>query len=235
MKSAKRAPLTRSVAMKRTLRHAGTGAAALALLYAALIALFPGDRNHLGLLDSAHAFSQIHAIAPLALMALTLLWLAHRHTAVYARSAIALLLSVTAGLVFAETVFVRGLPTPEGSVVRDYAALPGALAGWYLLMGLALAAGLSAVRARIAVMVVALSAVAASVLTADHQMHGAAWAAGVPLVAWYVAGGVQRPGTRMRPAADAWAPEGRLVAFRPREEATPQQPATVSVPLRKTG
>ncbi|MGW1888329.1 hypothetical protein [Streptomyces sp. NPDC001970] len=230
-----RAPHTRSVAVKRTLRHAGTGAAALALLYAALIALFPGDRNHLGLLESAHAFSQIHAIAPLALMALSLLWLAHRHTAVYARAAIALLLSITAGLVFAETVSLRGLPTPEGSVVRDYVALPGALAGWYLLMGLALAAVLSAVRARIAVMVVALSAVATSVLTADHQMHGAAWAAGVPLVAWYVAGGLQRPRTRGRGPADAWEPEGRVVPFRPRDGATRQRPATVSVPLRKTG
>ncbi|WP_328727366.1 hypothetical protein [Streptomyces sp. NBC_00259] len=230
-----RAPHTRSVAVKRTLRHAGTGAAALALLYAALIALFPGDRNHLGLPESARAFSQIHDIAPLALMALTLLWLAHRHPAVYARAAIALLLCITAGLVVAETVSVRGLPTPEGSVVRDYVALPGALAGWYLLMGLAWAAGLPAVRARIAVMVVALSAVATSVLSADHQMHGAAWAAGVPLVAWYVAGRIQRPRTRGRGTADAWDPEGLVVPFRPRDGATRQRPATVSVPLRKAG
>ncbi|WP_351236273.1 hypothetical protein [Streptomyces sp. NPDC002133] len=230
-----RAPLTRSVAVKRTLRHAGTGAAALALLYAALIALFPGDRTHLGLLELAHTVSQVRAIAPLALMALILLWLAHRHPAVYARAAIALLLSVTAGLVFAEAVSVRGLPTPEASVVRDYVALPGALAGWYLLMGLALAAGLPAVRAGVAVMVIALSAVAISVMTAGHQMQGAAWAAGVPLVAWYAAGRIQRPGTRMRGTADDWEPEGRLLPFRPRDEATPQERATVSVPLRKAG
>lgn len=235
MKSAMRARLTRSVAVKRALRHAGTGAAALALLNAALIALFPGERNHLGVLESAHAFSQIHAIAPLVLTALTLLWLAHQHPVVYARAAIALLLSMTAGLVFAETVSVRGLPTTGASVIRDYVALPGALAGWYLLMGLAWAAGLPAVRAGIAVMVAAVSVVATSVLSADHQMHGAAWAAGVPLVAWYVAGRFQRPGTRRRGAANAWDPEGRTVPSRPRDGASRQRPATVSVALRKTG
>ncbi|MFD9003010.1 hypothetical protein ACFV0T_18855 [Streptomyces sp. NPDC059582] len=235
MKSTLRAPRTRSNAVNRTLRHAGTGAAALALLHAALIALIPGDRDHLGLLETASAFTQIHAIAPL-LMAPTLLWLAHRRPAAYARTAIALLLSITAGLVVGKSLSVRGLPTQEGSVVRDYVALPGALAGWYLLMGLALAADLTAVRARIAVMVVALSGVATSVLTAGHHMHAALWAAGVPLVAYYVAGRVQRPRRRGRgPDADAWDPESRVVPFLRRDGATRQRPATGSVPLRKTG
>ncbi|MCF3130456.1 hypothetical protein [Streptomyces olivochromogenes] len=226
---------TWSIAMKRTLRHAGTGAAALALLHAALVALFPGDRNHLGLLETAHAFSKIHGIAPLALMAPTLLWLAHRQPAAYARAAIALLLSVTAGLVFAKSAAMRGLPSPEGSVVHDYVALPGALTGWYLLMALALAAALSAVRAGIAVLVVAVSAVATSVLTADDPVYGAVWAAGVPLVAWYAAGRVQRPRTRGRGGADAWEPEGRVVPFPHGDRVTRQRPATASVSLRKTG
>ncbi|MFI9615811.1 hypothetical protein ACIHCM_29725 [Streptomyces sp. NPDC052023] len=168
-------------------------------------------------------------------MALTLLWLAHRHLAAYARAAVALLLSVSAGLVFAATESVGALPMPQGPVVRDYVALPGALAGWYLLTGLALAAGLSAVRARIATMVTALSAVATSVLIADHMMRGAVWAVGVPLLAWYVAGRVQRPGTPARGTADAWDPEGRVVEFPRRDAPTRHRRATSSAPLRKAG
>lgn len=224
----------RSIAMKRMLRQAGTGAAALALLHAALVGLFPGDRDHLGLLETAHAISQIHGVAALALMAPTLLWLAHRHPAAYARAAIALLLFVTAGLVFVKSASVHGLRTPEASVVGDYVALPGVLAGWYLLMGLALAAGFSAVRAGIAVMVAAVSVVAASVLNADHHMHSAAWAAGVPLAAWYVAGRIQRPATRSRGGADAWDPEGRVVPL-PRDGAAWQGQATAFLPPRKAG
>ncbi|AVH55747.1 MULTISPECIES: hypothetical protein [Streptomyces] len=204
-------------------------------MYAAVLGVSPVDRSYVDLLrlDSAPVPVQMHTVAAWLLMALTLLWLAHRRSAVYARAAIALLLASAAGLIFAGAVSLPGLPVPEGSLVRDYLALPGALAGWYVLAGLAVAAGLSAVRARIVVLVVALSAVTIAVLTSDHRMLSAVWAAGVPLVAWCVAGLVQRPETSSRGPVDAWEPDGRTVPFRPRPDATGQWGAPLSEPLRE--
>ncbi|MFE2579676.1 hypothetical protein [Streptomyces sp. NPDC059378] len=166
-------------------------------------------------------------------MAPTLLWLAHRHLAAYARAAIALLLCVTAGLVFAESASVCGLRTPEASAIGDYAALPGVFAGWYLLTGLAWAAGFAAVRAGIAAVAVAVSADSACVLNADNPVHGAVWAAGVPLVAWYVAGRIQRPGAHSRGHTDVGDSDGRVVPFPPRGGAMRQGQTTASLPPRK--
>ncbi|MFF3878467.1 hypothetical protein [Streptomyces sp. NPDC001978] len=183
--------------MRRILRRVGTGAAATALIHAALLGVTAGDESYvdLGWTGTAPVLARIHAVAPWPLMALTLLWLAHRHHAVYVRGAIALLLSGAAGL--AASVSLRGLPVHKG-LVRDCLALPGVLTGWYVLMTLAVVACISAIRARIAVMVIALSAVAVAVLTADHHVLGAVWAAGVPLTAWYAAGRIQRQGARSR-------------------------------------
>lgn len=219
--------------MRRILRRAGTGAAATALIHAALLGLTAGDKPYvdLGWTSTAPVLARIHAVAPWPLMALTLLWLAHRHHAVYVRGAIALLLSAAAGL--AASVSLRGLPMREG-LVRDYLALPGVLTGWYLLMALAVVACISAVRARIAVMVIALSAVAVAVLTADHHLLGALWAAAVPLMAWYAAGRIQQHGTPSRATADAWQLQGDAVPFRPRAKVPEHRAAPHSAPLRQT-
>ncbi|MGW0631709.1 hypothetical protein [Streptomyces sp. NPDC002758] len=219
--------------MRRILRRVGTGAAATALIHAALLGVTAGDESYvdLGWTGTAPVLARIHAVAPWPLMALTLLWLAHRHHAVYVRGAIALLLSGAAGL--AASVSLRGLPVHEG-LVRDCLALPGVLTGWYVLMALAVVACISAIRARIAVMVIALSAVAVAVLTADHHVLGAVWAAGVPLMAWYAAGRIQRQWARSRGAADAWEPQGDAVPFRPRAEVPEQRTTPHSVPLRQT-
>lgn len=232
---AQRVSGTRSAAVKQTLRHLGTGAAALALIHAALLGVTPGDEPYVDLspLFSESVLDQIRTMAPWLLMAVTLLWLAHRRPAVYTRAAIALLLASTAGLVFAGSASVPALP--EGSLVHDYLTLPGASVGWCLLAAFAVTSGTERIRARIAVMVVAAAVVATAVLTPDRRMLSAVWAAGVPMIAWSIAGLVQRPATRSRGSADAWEPEGRTVPFRPREEAAGQRPAPLPVPLRKAG
>jgi hypothetical protein len=232
-----RAPRLRSEAVKRTLRHVGTGAAALALIHAALLGLSRGDGTYVdpGRLGSADVLSGVHSVAPWIVAAVTLLWLAHRRSAIYARTAIALLLSSSAGMVFAASASVQGLTLPEQSFVRAYLALPGALVGWYSLMALALTAGLTAPRPRIAVMVIALSVVAVSVADSDHPGLSTLWSAGVPLVAWLIAGRVQRPAHTRRGAADAWEPGARPVPLRPRGGVTARRPAPHAVPLRKAG
>lgn len=154
--------------------------------------------------DAAHVLDRIHAVAPWPLMAVTLLWLSHRQSAVYVRVAVALLLSSAAGLALSASmgrVPVRGA-SPARDYLADYFALPGAGAGWYLLTALAVVATVPAVWARIAVAAIALSSVAAAVATADDPVAGALLAAGVPVLAWFTARHVPyRRGARRAPEA----------------------------------
>ncbi|MFF4442583.1 hypothetical protein [Streptomyces sp. NPDC001621] len=208
----------------------------MVLVYVAFALMTAGDEFHAspGWTDTAHVLAPIFAAAPWPLTALTLLWLARRHPAVYVRGAIALLLSSVAGLALSVAVSLQSVPVREGSVVRDYPALPGVLTGWYLLLALAVFAGACGVWARFAVTVIALPAVAASVVTADHPLLATVWAVGVPLVAWYPAGRLQdREGARRRGAVDAAEPQG--AGFRPRVEASGPRPVLGSVPLRQAG
>ncbi|MFG2301162.1 MULTISPECIES: hypothetical protein [Streptomycetaceae] len=161
--------------------------------------------------DAAHALDRIHAVAPWPLMAVTLLWLANRHPAVYVRVAVALLLSSAAGLALSASmgrVPVRGT-SPARDYLADYFALPGAGAGWYLLTALAVVATVPAAWARIAVAAVAASSVAAAVATADDPVAGFLLAAGVPVLAWFTA---------------------RLVPYRRRVRRAPE-----AAPLRQAG
>ncbi|WP_431968911.1 hypothetical protein [Actinacidiphila sp. bgisy160] len=154
--------------------------------------------------DAAHALDRVHAVAPWPLMAVALLWLAHRHPAVYVRVAIALLLSSGAGLALSATmgrVPVRGA-SPARDYLADYFALPGAGAGWYLLTALAVAATVGAVWARIAAAALAVSSVAVAVATADDPVSGALLAAGLPVLAWFTARHLPyRPRARRAPEA----------------------------------
>lgn len=139
--------------------------------------------------DAAHALDRIHAVTPWPLMAVTLLWLAHRHPALYVRVAVALVLSGAAGLALSASmgrVPVRGVsPAPE--YLADHFAQHGAGAGWYLLTALAVLATAPAVWVRIAVSAAALFSVAAAVATADEPVAGALLAAVVPVLAWFTA------------------------------------------------
>ncbi len=155
--------------------------------------------------DAAHTLDRVHAVVPWPLMAVTLLWLAHRHPAVYVRVAVALLLSSAAGLALCASmgrVPLRGT-SPARDYLADYFGLPGAGAGWYLLIALAAIATVPAVWARIAVAAVALSSVGVAVATADDPVAGTLLAAGLPVLAWFTARLVpSRRGTARR-AADA--------------------------------
>ncbi|MFD5272210.1 hypothetical protein [Streptomyces sp. NPDC058335] len=195
----------------RNLRHAVVGLTAAALVYVVLLVAFAGKQpfpavgfassgaEHLrpwaaGFADSAAAFGHdagqglawIHTVAQWPLLALALLWLARRDPAVYARLALALLLTAMGGL----TAFAvsHSWPDREASLVHDYLALPGVGTSAYVLVALGVIAAGTRPHVRAAVLLLALATVAASVLATDRHLHGVLLAAGAPLLAWYAAG-----------------------------------------------
>ncbi|MFD4612227.1 hypothetical protein ACFWOT_29980 [Streptomyces sp. NPDC058440] len=159
-----------------------------------------------------------HLLAPWFLTALILLWLAQQRPAAYARAAVALLLSGAAGLACTWSVPLAHLPAHESSLFREYLTMPGALTGWYLLLALELVTAISSIRARIAVMVMALCAVTTSVLRAAHPGSAGVLGAVVPLLTWFIAGHFPRKDTRRGVPSDAWAPQGKAIELRPRLE-----------------
>ncbi|WP_327111449.1 hypothetical protein OG206_01840 [Streptomyces sp. NBC_01341] len=178
---------------------------------------------------------EISAVAPWPVVALTLLWLARRRPSVYARAAIALLLSSAAGLVYAGSSAMQDLPAREGRLLHEYVALPGVYTGWYLLMALAAVACVSAIRLRIAVVVGALTGVASSVLILPHHELAAVWGAVVPLCSWFVAGCLQRRSLWSLPAPGPWDPPEQAIPSRPLPQAAGERSARTFVPLRQAG
>ncbi|MFF4243432.1 hypothetical protein ACFYY2_03030 [Streptomyces sp. NPDC001822] len=174
-------------------------------------------------------------VAPWPVIALTLLWLARRRPAVYARAAVALLLSCASGLVFAGLSATRDLPMREGKLLHDYVALPGVFTGWYLLMALAAVASVSAIRLRIAVAVGALIGVASCVLLAPRHELTALWGAVVPLCSWFVAGCLQRRSLWSLPAPGPWDAPEQSVPSRSLPQAPGERSARTLVPLRQAG
>ncbi|MFI8008080.1 hypothetical protein [Streptomyces sp. NPDC086010] len=177
----------------------------------------------------------IAGVAPWPVIAMTLLWLARRRPSVYARAAVALLLSCAAGLVHAGSTAMQDLPAREGRLLHEYVALPGVLTGWYLLMALAAVACIPAVRPRIAVAVGALIGVAASVLILPHHGLAAVWGAVVPLCSWFVAGCLQRRSLWALPAPGPWDAPEQALPSRPAPQAAGERSARALVPLRQAG
>lgn len=210
----------RQAIVRRTLRHAATGAAAIAMLHAALLGVSSGADPYpdFGWTDTTQVMASVYALTPWPLTALILLWLAHQRQAAYTRAGFALLLSSAAGLAYTWSVPLERLPAQESSLFREYLAMPGALTGWYLLMALAVVTAISSVRARIAVMMTAMCGVTTSVLTSPHPVSAGVLGAAVPLLTWFVAGRLPRKDSWSRGPADAWEPEGQVVALRPRAE-----------------
>ncbi|MEW1773496.1 hypothetical protein [Streptomyces sp. NPDC086777] len=90
---------TRQKIVRTAMRHTATGSAALTMLHAALLGVSSGVDPYPDLSwtdDTTHVLSSVHILAPWPLMALVLLWLAQQRPAVYARAALALLLSSAA-------------------------------------------------------------------------------------------------------------------------------------------
>ncbi|MGW4601464.1 hypothetical protein ACWEOA_40285 [Streptomyces sp. NPDC004457] len=222
---------------RRTLRHLATGAAALALLHAALLGVSSAAGSPLvpDRLDTAQAMAVVRLLAPWPLTALVLLWLAHQRPTAYARTALALLATGAAGLAYTSRMPLDHLPAREGSLLGDYLAMPGALTGWCLLTALGVVSAVSSSRARVAVMTTALGAVATSVLTTEHAGPAVTFAAGVPLLSWFLAGRLARLGARARGPADAWEPEGRAEPVRRRAGTRERLAGASSAALRQAG
>lgn len=246
---------TRQTIVRTALRHTATGAAALAMLHAALLGVSSGADPYpdLAWTDTTQVMSSVYTLAPWPLTALILLWLAQQRPAVYTHAALALLLSSAAGLLYTWSVPLEHLPAHESSLFREYLAMPGALTGWYLLMASAAVTAISSVRTRIAVMVTAACGVTTSVLTSPHPASAGVLGAVVPLLTWFAVGVFARKDPVRRRPADAWEPEGQVVTLRPRAQdpgagqavpsgrtaGTPVRPAHVltpdSAPLGRAG
>ncbi|MFF4357578.1 hypothetical protein [Streptomyces sp. NPDC001604] len=233
--------------VRRNLRYAAMGVVATLLVYVVLLgaSVRAGSFAEADWMSSAagrlqpygaaaaergaaftHAVAQaliwIFAFVPLPLVVLSLLWLARRDQEVYVRLAVALLLSGAAGL--GAVAVLRGWPVRETSLIRDYLALPGVHAGWYVLMASAVAAATARTWPRIGVMLIAPAAVVAAVSTTGIPLLDALPAAIAPLLAWYATG--RLPGRnegKSRGAADV--PPG----------VTQFGAASERVPLRRAG
>ncbi|MGW6961797.1 hypothetical protein [Streptomyces chartreusis] len=230
-----RAEAARRARLPGLLRQLATGAAAVAMLHAAVLGVFSHGEPYpdLAWMSTGEVMTSLYMLLPWPLTALVLLWLANQRPTLYARAAIALLFTSAAGLGYAGWTTFGDLPAHEGSLLREYLAMPGALTGWYLLTAVAMATALPSPRARIAVVTAGLGAVATSVLTSADPLRAALFAAGVPLLTWWVAGRLpgQRTGRR-RQQADSWYPQGRVVTSRTRSRSRTRPP--VRVPARRT-
>ncbi|MFF3372598.1 hypothetical protein ACFYXF_06525 [Streptomyces sp. NPDC002680] len=238
--------------MPRNLRHGAVGVAAAALVYVVLLVTFVSKESlpavglassgaeHLrpwaaGLAESAvafghgagHVLSWIHTVAQWPLLALTLFWLARRDPAVYARLALALLLTAAGGMTgFAAS---HSWPDREASLFRDYLALPGVGTGAYVLIAMAVVAAVARARVRAVVLVITLATVVAAVVAADRHLLGALLAAGAPLLAWYAAGSfVKRQGARR-------GTKGQVAPVSPRAESSRSWTVAESARVRRTG
>ncbi|TWD17650.1 hypothetical protein FB570_111263 [Streptomyces sp. T12] len=190
---------------RRRLRRRMVMAAGAALLCAALLTTMTRDAApngaarwvsgigrridvHTGLGEygqgAAHVLSGVHSVAHWPLMALTLLWLGRRHQALYSRGALALLLSSGAGFA---VLAVSRCSAREATPVSHYLETPGARAGWYVLMALALSAAAPALWARAGVLAAAAVVGASVVLTAENRALSVLLAGALPLLAWHAA------------------------------------------------
>ncbi|MER5432273.1 hypothetical protein [Streptomyces sp. NPDC002588] len=251
----------RGTTVHRSVRHGVAGVAATSLVYVGLL-LVSADNQHLfgdGWMASAaetahpygtavvdgwatfsrtttHALARMETFAAWPLTALTMLWLASRDQAVYVRTAVALFLSNATGLVVFASL--RGFPADETTLVRDYLALPGVRAGWYLLMALVVVSTSARLWRGVAT-AVALSAGTAAVLTADGHLLGTLSAMSAPLLAWYAAtplhrGRAVRRRRAMHPSGGT-VPEGDVVSLRPRTEVSEDWSDSEPVRLRQAG
>lgn len=195
---------------RRTLRHAATGVAAIAMLHAALLGISSRADPYpdLGWTDRTRVMACVGALAPWVLTALILLWLAHQRPAAYVRAALALLLSGAAGLACTRWVPLAHLPEHGRPLFGEYLAMPGSLTGWYLLLALSVLTAVSSVRARVALVVTTVCAVTTSVLTSPQPAATGVLGAAVPLLAWFAAGRFVQKGAGSRGPTDAWEPNG---------------------------
>lgn len=165
-------------------------------------------------------------------IAVTLIWLARRHPAIYLRTRNAMMLSGGVGMIiFAmfpvapprlaelgmiDTVTVsshayRVLQPPM--FTNQYAAVPSLHVGWDLLIGIAIAVAARRLWVRVIGVVMPVAMTAAVVLTANHYLVDAVAGAALTTAAWFACGWWLRrrspsptllsAGSRATPAGDA--------------------------------
>ncbi|WP_432194301.1 hypothetical protein [Streptomyces sp. bgisy027] len=186
---------------------------------------------------AAQALTWIAAFAPVPLLVLSLLWLARRDQRLYVRLATALLLSGAAGL--GVVAVTGGWQAGETSLIRDYLALPGVSAGWYLLMALAVVATTAKTWSRAAASLIALTAATAAVSTTDRTWLAVLSSVVVPLLAWFATGRLRdreegKP-RRAPAAASAGESPSRVVSLRNRARGPEPGVTSQPVPLRQAG
>lgn len=187
--------------------------------------------------DVTHTLTWGLAMAPLPLAVLSLLWLAQRNQQAYLRLAIALMLSGTAGL--GVLAVVRGWTVREASLFGDYLTLPGATAGWYVLMALAVVTTTTKTWPRVTVLLTALTATAAGASTGGSLWLAALPPVAVPLLAWFAAGHLlhekqQRARGRANALPTGGVP-GRVLSFRARTRAPERVDTPQPARLRQAG
>ncbi|MFF1298368.1 MULTISPECIES: hypothetical protein [unclassified Streptomyces] len=187
--------------------------------------------------DVTHTLTWVLAIAPLPLAVVSLLWLARRAQQAYLRLAIALMLSGTAGL--GVLAVGRGWPVHETSLFGDYLALPGATAGWYVLMALAVVTTTAQTWPRVTVLLTALAATAAGASTGGSLWLAVLPPVVVPLLAWLAAGHLlhekQQYARGRANASPAGGVPGRVLSFRARTRTPQRAHAPEASPLRQAG
>jgi len=98
-----------------------------------------------------------------------------------------------------------------------------------VLIAMAVVAAVTRARVRAAVLLIALTTIAAAVLATDRHLLGALLAAGAPLLAWYAAGQfLDRRGARR-------GRKGRMAPASSRAESSWSWSAAESAPVRQTG
>jgi hypothetical protein len=146
-------------------------------------------------------------------IAVTLIWLARRHPAVYLRARNTMLLSGGIGLVIFATFPVApprlaGLGMSDTVTVgahayrvlqpamftNQYAAVPSLHVGWDLIMGLAIAAASRHVLLRLIAVVLPVAMVITVLCTANHYLVDAIAGATLTTVCWMLVGPARRTG-----------------------------------------
>ncbi|WP_239132202.1 phosphatase PAP2 family protein [Paractinoplanes durhamensis] len=146
-------------------------------------------------------------------IAVTLIWLARRHPAVYLRARDTMLLSGGIGLVIFAT-FPVAPPRLAGLGMADtvtagahayrvlqpamftnqYAAMPSLHVGWDLVMGLAIAAASRHVLLRLIAVTLPVAMVITVLCTANHYLVDAIAGAALTSLCWVIVGAVRRAG-----------------------------------------
>ncbi|GLH97061.1 phosphatase PAP2 family protein [Phytohabitans aurantiacus] len=181
-------------------------------------------------------------------IAVTLIWLARRHPAIYLRTRNAMMLSGGIGMIIFSTFPVAPPRLAELGMIdtvtvsshayrvlqppmftNQYAAVPSLHVGWDLLIGIAIAVAARRLWVRVIGVMMPVAMTAAVVLTANHYLVDAIAGASLTTAAWFACGWwLRRRSPAMRPTPPPAAP-----AWLPRPTPTPAAASTPTAPAAR--